>query len=168
MNYFGDGSDMGVNIKYLIEEKALGTAGSLGLLPSSINQAILVMNGDVLTDLNFSKLFSFHDEHKSIATIGVREEKIYVPFGVVETDKTDLVEFVEKPTYYKLVNAGIYVIDPKIITLIPSNRYIDMPELLEIAKKKLNKISVFPMHEYWIDVGRPEMLARASKEWANI
>ena len=85
----------------------------------------------------------------------------------METNKTELIEFVEKPTYYKLVNAGIYIINPNVLSLIPSNKYIDMPQLLELAKNKSYKVSVCPMHEYWIDIGRPETLAKASKEWRN-
>lgn len=167
IDYFEDGSKLGLNIKYLIEESPLGTAGSLKLLPRAINKPILVINGDVLTSLNPSHLLSFHNDQNSIATLCVREEKINVPFGVVETKGTELVSFQEKPTFYKLVNAGIYVIDPILLDLIPYNEYLDMPQLLELAQNQKHKISVCPMHEYWIDIGRPEMLEKANKEWAG-
>ncbi len=165
IDYFGDGSELGLNINYLIEDSPLGTAGSLKLLPDSIKSPIIVVNGDVLTNLNPSHLLNFHNDHNSIATLCVREEKIHVPFGVVETKGTELISFKEKPTFYKLVNAGIYVIDQILLDLIPINTYLDMPQLLELAQNQSHKISVCPMHEYWIDIGRPEMLEKASKEW---
>ena len=112
-------------------------------------------------------MLNFHNDHNSIATLCVREEKIHVPFGVVETKGTELISFQEKPTFYKLVNAGIYVIDPILLDLIPHNKYLDMPQLLELAQNKSHKISVCPMHEYWIDIGRPEMLEKANKEWTS-
>ena len=118
IDYFGDGSELGLNINYLIEDSPLGTAGSLKLLPNSIKSPIIVANGDVLTNLNPSHLLNFHNDQNSIATLCVREEKIHVPFGVVETKGTELVSFQEKPTFYKLVNAGIYVIDPILLDFI--------------------------------------------------
>ena len=165
IDYFEDGSRWGVSISYLIEDRPLGTAGSLRLLPSEVDKAFLVLNGDVLTRLDPGHLLRFHSEHNSDATMCVREHVVTIPFGVVETNGTNLVNIQEKPTYRNLVNAGVYVIDPKVLKLLQPNTLTDMPSLLESAQKSGYNVSVCPIHEYWIDVGRPETLRKAHKEW---
>ena len=112
-DFFGDGSRWGVSIQYLVETKPLGTAGSLQLLPDSFEEPFLVLNGDVLTRLDLGQLLEFHLQHKAKATLCVREHETTVPFGVVQTEGVELVSFNEKPTYTHLVNAGIYIINPK-------------------------------------------------------
>ena len=165
IDYFSDGSKWGVSIKYLVENQPLGTAGSLKLLPDSVQEPFLVLNGDVLTRLSPVQLLQFHDQHQAAATICVREHELSVPFGVVETTGIELSSFQEKPTYRHMVNAGVYVIDPCLLGLLPRNQSIDMPSLLQLAKQSGHRVTVCPVHEYWLDVGRPETLLQAHREW---
>ena len=165
INYFGDGSKWGVNINYLIETDPLGTAGSLGLLPKELSDPFIVMNGDVLTKLNPCHLLSFHNEHQAKATLCVREHSVTIPFGVVKNKGKDLIDFEEKPTFEYLINAGVYILDPSIISLIPQNESIDMPSLLLLVKDKGLKVAICPIHEYWIDIGNPKSLKEANSYW---
>ena len=165
INYFNDGSDWGVNIEYLLENKPLGTAGSLSLIPGKIIEPILVLNGDVLTQFNLDNLLSFHNQNKSQATIGGREFVVDIPFGVLEIDNSDLIRITEKPCYKYLVNAGIYVLEPSVLNLLCLEKYIDMPDYVKLIKDSGFNVGVCPIHEYWIDVGKPESLRKADKEW---
>ena len=166
IDYFGDGSRWGVSIDYLLEDKPLGTAGSLQLLPDSIKDPFLVLNGDVLTRLNPSRLLQFHSENLSHATLCVREHELTVPFGVVQVDGVKLVSFEEKPTYRHNVNAGVYVINPELLSLLPANEFTDMPTFLFAAQDAGRNVAVCPIHEYWLDIGRPETLEQAHREWS--
>jgi NDP-sugar pyrophosphorylase family protein len=165
IDHFDDGSRWGVSINYVVENEPLGTAGSLQLLPDVLTEPFLVLNGDVLTRLNPSQLLHFHSEHQAQATLCVREHELTVPFGVVQTNGTELSGFEEKPTYRHLVNAGVYVIDPKLLPLLPPHQSTDMPSLLQAAQQAGHRVAVCPIHEYWIDVGRPETLQQAHREW---
>ena len=165
IDHFADGSSWGVSINYLVEDEPLGTAGSLQLLPDSLTGPFLVLNGDVLTRLNPSQLLRFHSEHEAQATLCVREHELTVPFGVVQTNGVELAGFEEKPTYRHLVNAGVYVIDPQLLPLLPPHQATDMPSLLQAAQQAGHRVAVCPIHEYWIDVGRPETLQQAHREW---
>ncbi len=165
IDYFGDGSHLGVTINYLAEEKPLGTAGSLQLLPKSISEPFLVLNGDVLTRLKPSRLLQFHCTHDAYATLCVREHSVSIPYGVVEVNGVDLASFNEKPTYSHLVNAGVYVINPSLLPLLSSSAATDMPSFLQIAQDTGYRVAVCPIHEYWIDVGNPEALDLATKTW---
>jgi dTDP-glucose pyrophosphorylase len=167
MEYFQDGGKWGVSIGYLIEDEPLGTAGSLQLLPGELQDAFLVLNGDILTRLNPSQLLRFHAEHDAAGTLCVREHITTVPFGVVQTKGVELVGFEEKPSYRQLVNAGVYVINPELLPLLPHHQAIDMPTLLQNAQQAGHRIAVCPIHEYWIDVGRPEALEEAHDTWEN-
>ena len=168
INYFGDGNRLGVDINYLIEEKPLGTAGSLYLLPKGINDNLIVMNGDILTNFDLSNLVDYHLEHKAQATLCAREYKINIPFGVVETSGIEIEKINEKPNICNYVNAGVYMIDKSIIKLIDKGKYFDMPNLLLLAKKLKNKVIVCPIHEYWLDIGKIDSLESAYKEWPEI
>lgn len=165
VEYFKDGSRWNVVIKYLVEDQPLGTAGSLQLMPSGLAEPFLVLNGDVLTRFNPRQLLRFHNEHGASATMSVREHVTTVPFGVVQADGIDLIGFEEKPSYRHLVNAGIYVIDPQLLSLLPPDQAIDMPTLLQNVQRVGHRVAVCPIHEYWIDVGRPETLRQAHREW---
>jgi len=165
IEYFSDGSRWGVSINYLVEDEPLGTAGSLQLLPDSLKEPFLVLNGDVLTRLDPSQLLQFHTEHHAQATLCVREHELTVPFGVVQTEGTELAGFEEKPTYRHQVNAGVYVIDPQLLPLLPPHQFTDMPSLLLAAQDAGHMVAVCPIHEYWLDVGRPETLKEAHAMW---
>ena len=165
VDYFDDGARWGVSIRYLMEDEPLGTAGSLQLLPDSLTEPFLVLNGDVLTRLDPVQLLHFHAQNQAQATLCVREHELTVPFGVVQTKGVELAGFVEKPTYRNKVNAGIYVIDPQLLPLLPPHQFTDMPSLLLAAQLAGHRVAVCPIHEYWLDVGRPESLLKAHREW---
>jgi len=165
IDYFQDGSQWGVIIEYLNEDKPLGTAGSLSLLPYNLQDPILILNGDVLTKLNIRHLLNFHLDHQAMATLCVREHEISVPFGVVQTKGVELDGFDEKPSYKFLVNAGIYILCPEMLDLIPASHFMDMPTLLEEIQAAGHSVAVCPIHEYWLDIGRPDSLHQACKDW---
>ena len=164
-DYFGDGAAWGVDIQYLEEDARLGTAGALSLLPGRPDQPFFVMNGDLLTTVNFEQMLRYHREHKAFSTVGVREHSVTVPFGVIEFDNHRLLGIREKPTQKFFVNAGVYLLDPGILDHLAPNEAVDMPTLIDrtIATEKMSV--VFPLREYWIDVGRLDDLQRASDEF---
>ncbi len=165
-DYFGDGSRKNISITYVHEESPLGTGGALGLLPKEeINLPLIMINGDILTNVNFSDLLDFHVTTKACATMAVREYDIKVPYGVVQVDNNQMTSIVEKPTHTFFVNAGIYIIDPKIVHETKVGVKIDMPSLLESECNKENKVSVFPIHEYWLDIGQLHDYEKAQKEF---
>ncbi len=165
IDYFQDGSKWGVKINYLIEDEPLGTAGSISLLPKTLKYPFIVMNADVLTKLNPRHLITFHNEHHSKATLCVREHSINIPFGVVKVNGRHLSDFEEKPTFEYLINAGVYILDPSMLSLIPPRTSIDMPNLLRTFQREGHIISVCPIHEYWIDIGNPKSLQEADSSW---
>lgn len=167
-DYFGDGSRWGVEIRYIYEDKRLGTAGALGLLPEQPSSPLLVMNGDLLTKVNFKQLLEFHLDHKASATMCVREYDFQVPFGVVETDSYKLLEIHEKPVQRFFVNAGIYILEPKTLELIPQNQFFDMPVLFDQLIKDDQETIVFPIREYWMDIGQIADFERANGEFSEV
>ncbi len=163
--YFGDGSNWNVTIKYIHEEKPLGTAGGLGLLPRNlINLPIIMMNGDLLTKINFKELLDFHLKEDGDVTVCARQYDFQVPYGVIETTGKQITSIVEKPIHKFFVNAGIYVLNPSMLDTIDGNSYLDMPNFLEEKINNSAQISMFPVHEYWLDVGRMEQLDKAQKD----
>lgn len=153
--HFGDGSDWGVNIEYVYEESPLGTAGALGLLPDSMPKLpVIMMNGDLLTKVDFEHLLSYHLGQKSLATMCVTEYEYQVPYGVVESVGNQVVSMVEKPLQRHFINAGIYVINPELVAQVEKNQVIDMPTLIEQKIAENHKVSIFPIHEYWLDIGK--------------
>lgn len=156
---FGSGERWGVSIKYIHEDIPLGTGGALGLLPDLPDLPVIVMNGDVLTTINFEKLLSFHNKQRASATMCVREFEYQVPFGVVEAEKLKITGLVEKPTYRFHVNAGIYVVNQSVISSVIKNEYIDMPTLFESFIGK--GAYVYPFHDYWLDIGRMDDYKKA-------
>ncbi len=167
--YFGDGSKWGVNIEYVHEEKPLGTAGALGLLPDNLpNLPILIMNGDLLTNVNFRHLLEFHESQKNVSTICVREYDFKVPYGVIVCDDEKISSIVEKPIHKFFVNAGIYVLNKSLLENIDSNSYLDMPNLLnKLISDNDEYIGVFPIHEYWLDIGRMAEYKQAQIDITN-
>ena len=164
--YFGDGSAWGIKIEYVDEEIPLGTAGSIGLLPENLPKLpILMMNGDVLTEINFEHLLTFHQQQKGIVTMCIREYDVQIPFGVVKAEDLQVTSIVEKPIQKFFVNAGIYVLEPELVSKVNSNTPIDMPNLLENQIAQGEKISVFPIYEYWLDVGQIEEYKKANREF---
>jgi len=166
--HFGDGSKFGAEIQYLEEETRMGTAGPLGLIKEPGDTPILVMNGDLLTKLNFSALLSYHREQQSYATVCVREFDMQIPFGVIEHQNNNVKAIVEKPVHKFLVNAGIYVIESAALAGIPKGQYLDMPDFLHNVIADGQPVVAFPVHEYWLDIGRIEDMSRATSEFTSI
>lgn len=161
-NHFGDGSRWDVSIQYIYEETPLGTAGALGLLPKEqIDLPILMMNGDLLTKVDFEYLLSFHNEHSGDATMCVREYDFQVPYGVIEAEGHRVAGIVEKPVHNFFVNAGIYVLNPSILDEVDGGCYVDMPHMLESLIDREGQVNMFPLHEYWLDIGQIEQFEQA-------
>ena len=159
--HFGDGSSFGVSIKYVHEDKPLGTAGALSLLPkNNLELPILMMNGDLLTKVNFEQLLNFHDDNGEEASICVREYDFQVPYGVIEANGHYVKNIVEKPMHKFFVNAGIYVINQSVLDLLDGG-YLDMTQLLESIIYQGGRVSMFPLHEYWLDIGQIEHFNQA-------
>ncbi len=160
--HFGDGGKWGVDINYIHEDEPLGTAGALGLLPENLpDLPIIMMNGDLLTKVNFEHLLQFHTEQKSSVTMSVCKYDFQVPYGVIEQDGHIIKSIVEKPTHNFFINAGIYVLNRNLLGCIDGNSYLDMPNFLKQQIELGDKISMFPVHEYWLDIGRMEEYERA-------
>lgn len=162
-DHFEDGSQFNARIEYVQEDKRMGTAGALSLLTSRPEGPLIVMNGDLLTSLRFDSVLRFHEETGARATMCAREYSIQVPFGVIDVDGTALRGVVEKPTHSHLVNAGIYVLSPDVLDYIEPETSLDMPNLFERLIADRKTVSVFPIHEDWIDIGRIEDLERARR-----
>ncbi len=167
-DHFKDGSAWGIRIHYLHENTKLGTAGALSLLPSSPPEPVLVMNGDLLTKVNFRQLLDFHREQNAAGTMCIREYDFQVPYGVVSTQKNMVRSIDEKPVHRFFVNAGIYVLEPQALKFLKKKKHTDMPAFLEKLMAKKMKISAFPIREYWIDIGRMDDLERANGEFASV
>lgn len=167
-DYFGDGSHKNISITYLKEEKRLGTAGALSLLDTIPQKPIVVMNGDLLTKVNFKQLLDFHNSSNSSATLCVREHEFQIPFGVVQIDNCQLKALKEKPTSKVFVNAGIYVLSPDVIKEIPKNEFYDMTDLFSDLLAKDQNSAVFPVHEYWMDIGRITEYEKADKIYSKL
>jgi len=165
-NHFGNGNDFGVEIKYTTEDQPLGTAGALGLV-SIPDSPTLVINGDVLTQLDFRAMHDFHRSHQAVMTVGVRKCDFEVPYGVIETRDVEIVNLAEKPMQTFLVNAGIYLLEPKAYEYILTGRQFDMTELVEILIKKKQRVISFPIQEYWLDVGHPVNYRQAEEDIKN-
>lgn len=166
--YFGDGGRWGVEVHYLKEQVPMGTAGCLSLLPSKPEAPLVVMNGDLLTNVNFTHLLAFHERMQSHATVCVREHQIRVPYGVVEVNDHRLESITEKPVQRFFINAGIYVLEPAVLKWIPHNHAMDMTELLQLLLERNHLIGAFPIHEYWTDIGRMDDYLRAQEEIAAV
>jgi len=168
VEYFGDGSQFGVEIVYLRESKPLGTAGALSLLPERPTEPFFVMNGDLLTKLNFASLMAFHRTSNAALTMCLREHTHTVPYGVAEVSGNYLKRLTEKPAYRHMVNAGIYVCAPEIVDLIPRDRASTMVDLAQTLLERQRAPAVFPIHEYWVDVGRHSDFIRAREDFGEI
>ena len=164
-DYFGDGSKFGVTITYLNEKTRLGTAGGLSLLPKNIHAPVIVMNGDLLTRISVDALLDFHERENAIATMVVREDHYQIPYGVVQVDGTQIIGVEEKPTQRNLVNAGIYVVSKLGLENIPKDTFYDMPTHFAKLSADGHRTAAFPLHEYWVDIGRLDELERAQREW---
>ena len=160
IDYFGDGSSFGVNIKYIEESSPLGTAGSLSLINDTPqSQNLIIMNADVVTTIDFSDIFSYHCSNNSDFTVASHTHRHSIPYGVLECKDRRLISITEKPSISCQVSAGIYVLKTSLLPLIPYNTYFDMPDLMELLTKSPEIRSyIYPVYEYWLDVGTKENL----------
>ncbi len=166
--YFKDGSEFGVNIEYVHENKRMGTAGALSLVREKLSESFFVMNGDLLTNINFERMMGYHMSNLSFATMGVREYDFQVPYGVVNVKGKDILSIEEKPMHKFFVSGGVYVLNEKVLDLIPDDAFYDMPTLFEkVISEKLKSIS-FPIREYWLDIGRVEEYEKANSEYHEV
>jgi dTDP-glucose pyrophosphorylase len=167
-DFFQDGSAFGVTINYIVENKRMGTAGALSLLKKTLNEPLFVMNGDLLTNVNFENMLDFHESNNSRATMCVRGYDIEVPYGVVNINDLEIDSIEEKPVHSFFVNAGIYLLEPECIDLVPSDEFYDMPSLFGVLFSNNEKVTSFPLNEYWLDIGNHLDFSRAQidiKSW---
>ncbi|MFD0673675.1 nucleotidyltransferase family protein [Cohnella sp. GCM10027633] len=166
--FFGDGSKWGVEIRYVNEEKRMGTAGALSLLQEKPDLPFIVMNGDLLTKVNAGNLLDHHAAQRAFATMCVRDYEIQIPYGVIHAEHDRLTSIEEKPILRYFVNAGIYVLSPDALQIIPNNEFYDMTTLFEDLIKAKKETSVFPIREYWLDIGKIEDYERANGEYTKV
>lgn len=166
-DHFGDGEKFGLNIDYVREDNPLGTAGALSLMERP-SQPVLVMNGDILTDLNFRFFGKFHSDNDAVMTVAVRPYEHTVPYGVMETDGVVVKGVREKPKSRWMINAGIYILAPQAFDHIPQGEHFDMPSLMEQLIENDLKVVCFPLHEYWRDIGQPQDFQAAENDVKNL
>jgi dTDP-glucose pyrophosphorylase/predicted transcriptional regulator len=164
--HFGDGKDLGVSLDYVTEDTPLGTAGALGLM-SAPQEPLLVINGDILSQIDYRAMLDFHNENRAALTVGVRQYDMKVPFGVVNTKDALVQSLEEKPIFSFLVNAGIYLLAPATHHYIEAGKHLDMTDLIKILVAEGEKVVSFPIIEYWLDVGNPKDYERAQEFMAS-
>lgn len=167
MDHVGDGSSLGLSVKYIHEDAPLGTAGALATLAGEVDEPFIVMNSDLLTHVDLREMLSFHGKQGAKATIGVREHMFEIPYGVVNLAGSIVESMVEKPLHRSMVNAGIYTLEPIALEKLVLGEYKDMPTLLGLLMADGHSIAAFPIHESWLDVGRPEDLDKARTDSAK-
>ncbi len=166
--HFGDGHQFGVDIRYLREDQRLGTAGPLSLLPERPMYPIIVTNADLLMKENFGHLVDQHEAAGTHATMAVRHYEMQVPFGVVEVHEGRIQSIEEKPIQRFVVSAGINVLSPEVLDLVPAGRFLDMPALFDATLKHGLKARAYQIDGYWLDIGCLPDLERANSEFHNI
>ena len=162
--YFGDGDQFGVQIDYICEETALGTAGALSLLNKTPAEPFIVTNGDIITDIKYGEVLDFHIEHSGTATMAVRVHELHHQFGVVKTNGIKITGFEEKPKIVSHINAGVYVLNPEALDELEINERCDMPCLFDRLKSKSKLTIAYPALEPWMDLGMPDDLEKANLE----
>jgi dTDP-glucose pyrophosphorylase len=164
--HFGDGRNFGLELHYVKEDQPLGTAGALGLLDSS-DEPLLVINGDILTRVDFRAMLDFHREQEADMTVAVRQYEFRVPYGVIETDGIVITEISEKPVVRYFINAGIYLLNPGLCRFVPNGQPYDMPDLIKRLVAEGYRVVSFPIREYWLDIGCIEDYQKALADAEN-
>ena len=164
--HVGNGNNHQLSVNYVSEKERLGTAGALSLLQPKPKRPFLVMNGDLLTRMNYDRLYQFQKEHNHTLVMCVRKHHIQVPYGVVDIENGLVTGLREKPTYDQFINAGIYILTPECLNYIPQNQYFDMTNLIDVILENGGSVGAFPIIEYWRDIGNPDDLQAAGKEQA--
>lgn len=166
-NYFKNGEDFDVSIEYIKETQRLGTAGSIKLAEDYLTEPFFVVNGDILTNVNFESILHYHVSNKFDITIGSRSYDMQVPYGVLNMNDICVTSLEEKPVVNFLVSGGIYVLDPNVIKFIPDDKYYDMTDLINIVLNNGGKVGSFPIQEYWMDIGHMEDYYQANEDLVN-
>jgi dTDP-glucose pyrophosphorylase len=167
-DHFGDGSAFGIRICYLHESNKLGTAGALSLLPKQLQRPIIVINGDILTTSDFISLYAYHKDNNAVVTVAAVDYRVNIPYGVIRAYGSSVTGLEEKPSQRFLCNAGIYAMSPDAIDLIPSETYYNMTDLIGDCLTNNLEVAVFPVHEYWSDIGTHDDLKKARAVFSNI
>ena len=166
--FFDDGKKYGLTIDYSLEDQPLGTAGPLALI-DKLDSTFLLMNGDVLTTLDYSALLAYHKERKAVATIAMHARSVQIDLGVIKTDSSDMLTgYIEKPTYHYNVSMGVYVFEPAVLSHIQPGTRIDFPELIWKLLEGKEPVAAYPYEGYWLDIGRPEDYAHAVEEFDRL
>ena len=165
--HFGDGAQLGVKIDYLHEETKLGTGGALALLPEPPTGPIIVMNGDILTTVDFVSLLHFHQDNAADVTVAAIEHRVVIPFGTLACEGAVVKALEEKPSQRFLCNAGVYALQPEVLKYLPTPRQYDLTDLIQDCLNDRRSVAVFPVHEYWSDIGTKEELQRARASLAG-
>jgi len=166
--FFGDGEKFSVRISYSREDEPLGTAGPLNLVRDEFSDTFLVMNGDILTDLDFHKLINYHKNEKSIATIALARRTVEIDFGVVTlNDDNQFLEWKEKPEIEYMVSTGIYIFEPEALEVLPSEGFFNLPDLIIKLSENNKKVTGYIHHGYWLDIGRPGDYAKACEDYGS-
>lgn len=165
MAYFGNGEKLGLRIEYSQEETPLGTAGPLNLV-SGLDQPFFVMNGDLLTDINFNEMIERHTQGGAAATIGLYDRHVTIDLGVIETDDSGrVVKYIEKPSFRYDVSMGIYIFEPRVIDYIPRDQRFDLPDLVRTLIDRKEPVIGYKHGGYWLDIGRPDDYRRAQEDF---
>ena len=165
MTFFNDGSKYGIKIKYSRDDKPLGTAGPLALMKEELNETFLMMNGDVLTTLDYSDLVNYHKRNVAIATIALKKRTVKIDFGVPEIDgDNNIVGYTEKPEIEYLVSMGVYVFEPQVLEYIKPDECLDFPDLIKRLTSSGENVKSHIYDGYWLDIGRPDDYERANRE----
>jgi NDP-sugar pyrophosphorylase family protein len=162
-DHFGNGESFGVNLTYVNEQTPLGTAGALGLMHAP-TEPILVINGDILTQVDFRSMLHYHREHRADMTVGLRAYEFEVPYGVVECDQSRVTAITEKPNMRFFINAGIYLLEPSAYAYIPGGEKFQMTDLIQELLDRKRTVVGFPIREYWLDIGKHEDYERAQSD----
>lgn len=169
MTFLGKGEKYGVEIKYSREDQPLGTAGPLGLLKDELKETFLVMNGDVLSTIDYGKLAEYHKENKCLATVALAKRQVGIDFGIVEIDDAKNVKgYIEKPTIEHLVSMGIYIFEPEILNYIESGEKSDLPDLVHKLIDDRKTVKGYVHTDYWLDIGRPADYEKANADFEKL
>jgi NDP-sugar pyrophosphorylase family protein len=166
--FFGNGQKFGVNITYSREDEPLGTAGPLNLVRDQLTETFLVMNGDILTDIDYPDLIDFHSKERSIATVALSKREVDIDFGVDALDaESRFLEWREKPVIEYLVSTGIYLFEPEALDALPASGFYNLPDLIVKLAEEGNKVKGYRHHGYWLDIGRAADYAKACEDYGN-
>ena len=167
--YFGDGSSKGINIEYIKEDKPLGTFGSMSMISEFSYDNVLLMNSDILTNIDFEDMYNNYKNSAASMCAASIPYNVKVPYGIMQTnDKDEVTGLVEKPTYTHYANAGIYMLNKKLLSGIPENTFYNTTDLMQELINNSKGLIHYPIRSYWLDIGKYEDFARAQQDFKHI